>query len=798
MFMSPSFRHTGGSSFSLAKGTPLGNMTNFSIVKLGIGWLRRRWPRSINRFLVFLPFLASSVCGQAPHPRIWLDSTRMSRLTALKDANDPTWLALKTDADSYLAASVPAYDRNACAANQICYSYQGSGWYDALSKLSLAYKLTGNSAYANKVKQIVAVMVKADVGPIQVDSRFPTRFIALGLALAYDWCYDQLSSTDKANWTALADVYWNDVNARGYQWNVSSGAGPNGYGNYFGGHLLGMGTLALAIEGDDLNAATMQTAVLDNFNTYVVGAFAAGFRGGYAVESYNYGGSHFIRLFQYMDAMRTAGKIDLLTSNIMWLKQVAKNTIYEVRPDQWSVTDEGGWTGSYVRTLYRNFPYDLAGLLNGTTEGGWLVHLYKDMAIPSNTAPAPVYMPTSFELFIYNISEPAVDYTVTEPPNLFSPGDQHTIARTDWSTSAVHTTFNGGTMVYADHQSHSAGHISVQRGSDYLLINAGEWAGQTGNVGNPQADDISNWHKNTLFYWDQSTNCLDQASNGGQYAGCQMFWSKINTTRHREGPGFAFQEADLRPAYLNNHNLTTITAYSRSFLSISDVDFVLDRISSPSTSIRNLEWHTPALRTASPAGIAETISVNGAVSSVVVGASKMWIKTLLPAPSLTTTVTDTISWSVDTPMSTQRFEVSDPNASRCSSSCLFLTVLAPTASTVKEMPVTTLITAPGYQGAIYDDGLLPRIAMFSVDGTALTTLTYAAPYSPRLVGTHVILDLTPGTYEVAEDGVVIYSGETVGADGCLTFKASGGSAFVIRKSGDVVLLPPTGLKYTTY
>src|SRR5258706_8337974 len=48
----------------------------------------------IGRLLLLL-LLAPSLWAQTPHPRIWLDSTTMIRLTALKNANDASWVTLK-------------------------------------------------------------------------------------------------------------------------------------------------------------------------------------------------------------------------------------------------------------------------------------------------------------------------------------------------------------------------------------------------------------------------------------------------------------------------------------------------------------------------------------------------------------------------------------------------------------------------------------------------------------------------------------------------------------------------------
>jgi len=736
-----------------------------------------------RRLLVFL-FLPCSLWGQSAHPRIWLDSDTLTHLRHMVAAKDRTWIAMKADADAYVRDTVPAYNKSACGRNQICYTYDGSGWLDALEKLSLAYKLTGKTSYSNQVKAILNAMVAVGVAPERVNSGYPSRNIVLGLALAYDWCYDQLSSTDKTNYSNLLDTWWMWVQAHGYQWNCAGGECPNGYGNYFGGHLLGFGLAALAVEGDDANSAAMQAVILNNFNTYVVPAFGSGggFQGGYAVESYNYGGSHFLRLLGYMWGMTTAGKTDLLNNNIAWVKTIATNTLYEERPDLWSITDEGGWTGSYPRVMYRNFPLELSKFLNGLTEGGWMQYLYNHMVTPTSGAPASLYAPSTFESFLYNTGQTAVDYTASQPLYHFSPGDGHTLVRTDWTTSAVHTTFSGSSkMNYADHESHSAGHISVQRGLDYLLVNAGEWAGPTGNVGGPQADDIPNWHKNTLFYWDQGTDCLSQTGSGGQYAGCQMFWSTANSVNHAETAGYVFQEAPLQNAYLNNRGLETLTGYTRSFVNIDgDVDFVFDRITAPATSQRTLEWHTPALRSALVPGNATAINVSGNIASATVGRSTIWIDTLLPLSPLISKVTDVQNWTVTTQMGTQRFEVSDPNASSCSTNCLFLTVLASTPSRISSMPFTKLISTSNYKGAIYNDGTLARIALFSADGTSQTGVNYEANYSASLTGRHVISDLVPGTYDVSRGGTTLYSSLVVGGDGTLSFTSTGGSVYAVR------------------
>jgi hypothetical protein len=265
--------------------------------------------------------------------------------------------------------------------------------------------------------------------------------------------------------------------------------------------------------------------------------------------------------------------------------------------------------------------------------------------------------------------------------------------------------------------------------------------------------------------------------------------------KHKEGTGWTFQQANLTRAYGNNYGLTTITDYVRSFVNIGgDVSFVMDRISSPSYSTRELTWHTPTLRTATPSGIATAITVTGNIASVTVGSSSLWINTLLPTSPIITKATDVLQWGQAPLSTTQAFHVSDPNASSCSINCLFLTIFAPTAAGAP-MPTTTLISAPNYKGALVDDGVTPRIALFSSDGTPQTSIKYTATYNGSLNGQHVILDMAPGTYNVTRDGVTIYSSLPVGSDGSLSFTSTGGSLYAVQAAEVAVEpSPPANLR----
>lgn len=764
------------------------------------------------------PRLSTIMSGANAHPRIWLDSTTLTRLTALKNANDPTWVNLKADADAFAADTVEAYNETACTGNDICYAYEGYGWLTALEPLALAYQMTGSTTYSNKVKQILTSFANAGSAPCQVDSGYGSRSAVLALALGYDWVYPTLSAADKTAITTALDACWTWVQVNGYQW--APALNPVPYGNYFGGHLLGYGLAALAVEGDDANAVAMQTAVLNNFTTYVVPAFTTGaFSGGYGIESYSYGGGNFVRLFQYMKAMTTAGKTDLWNNYIAYPKLVAKNYIHEVFPDNYTITNEGQWSGLLVGFVFPQDILDLQGLLTGTTEGGWMLKLYNnDIAAIPAAIPGPPngnYTIGNFDLFLYNTGQVAVDFTATQPTYLFSPIDYHTLTRTDWTTSAVMTTFSGGIGNYGDHQNRAGGNILIKRGADPLLVDGGMWGGNpvngayngvlscNGAACGDNEDFYASWQRNTLFFYDGGAHCFgDSNGNNEKYQGCQQGWPTLpNAVAHSENAGFVYQKSQMASAYQDNNFVGSVSDYERSFVNISGISFVFDRISAPSTSTRKLYWHTTGRTSQTPQGSAIASSLSGGVASVTVGSSKLWIDTLLPAsPAITQEQGRTFFVNalgvVD---GTQHFIVSDPNASSCSTNCLFLTVLAPTASSVVAMPTTSLISTATYRGAIYNDGVTPRVVLFSADGTAQTGVTYTASYSASLTGRHVITDLNAGAYNVIKDGTTIYSGMAVGSDGSLSFATTGGATYVIQASGAPAALapaPPTGLRVT--
>jgi hypothetical protein len=835
----------------------------------------------MKRLLTLLALLPGLGLAQVSHPRIWLDSTNLTRLQTLYLANDSSWSSFKAHADAYLTVGSPPYgylykaayasggtfsgtgscnvvfsanssgnginaigtldirsgtpassititqggsqyynslnaalaptsailssgtatcsgaiiinatvnntvDTREGGSSLILYtyglgaSYQGNVWYDSLFTLGLAYKVTGSISYANKAMSIMDSIAASGVGPISVDHVYSSRNIPAGFALAYDWVYDQISADRKVAYSSIVDIWWAAVKLKGGDWQTPVG---NGCSNYFAGHVFGFGLAAIAFEGDDPNATAIMNdptwGVLTRVNSIVIPQFSRGcFAGGVAPESYNYGTGTFIHYWEFFWGMQTAGKssqlIDPSTGKvIVWLdyvKSAARATLYNMRPDLWAIADEGDWPGSYSRVLSAIFPYELGLLLDGTIEGTWINNLYNNMSLlPGSTNnPFPISSDPAINFLFKQISPTDVNYA-TLPLSYYSLGDYHSFVRTDWTKSAVHTIFNAGTQQYTGHQMLGAGNVTIQRGQDYLLVNAGQWKGADGYVGSPSTFSLDSVWLNTLSVTDIKTNCIVGSWYG---QGCQspFHGAGIAPVAHFEGNDYTFSEADLRYAYWTNSGISPFSVYHRTFLNIGGVSFVFDRATLVDYTVatRKLLWHFPANATAALTGSVEAISK---------GSSTLWIDTLLPSNASITTLQDMTEWGGSTPNGTKRIEVSDPNATSTADT-RFLTVLTPTESSVTTAPTTSLISTEGFIGVAYNDGALPRIALFSGDGTSHSSVSYSAIYSGT--GRHVILNLRRGLYVVSQNGAFMGPAVSVGSDGSLSFTAVDGGNFSVR------------------
>jgi hypothetical protein len=647
------------------------------------------------------------------------------------------------------------------------YGYNGSDWQSMLEVLGMAYQMTGNVAYASKgielIDYIASLGVAGMIAPAAIDSGFPSRSAIYGLAIGYDWLRDQLTTTQRGAVARAVNLWFDWFKRAAFENN-----GP-AYGNYFGGHVLGFGLAGFATESDNPRGPEIVAHIRGLFQAHVTPAFAkGGFAGGYPVEGYAYGANHFQRLLVYMLAVETATGAEII-SRSGYPQKIARHLLHALKPNTWQVTDEGAWSGDYTGVLPRALPIVLSSLLAGTDEGRWMQHLHQNLAAASHGDQTA----EPFVRFLFDDrARPAADYRLTQPTWFRSPGDEHFYRRSSWRPDAVWSSIAAGTAHWAGHQMRGGGHIAIQRGNDYLLVNSGQWKGASGVFGTPQAFDLRSWRGNTLFADDFGDYLFD----GDDYLGGQGYWGTSRVLAQDGGPDFGYIKTDLTAAYSVGARKPwasrSVRHFYRSFLSMGNgVVLVFDRMQSlKANHVKKLYFHVNP--TGGPPAIAQT------TASIRAGRSALFIRTLMPATPVLAVEADPVS-AADGRTITYRLEISDSIPSTTFNA---LNVLVATASSSGVMPTTVGVQSTNgtMVGAMVREGRVQRVGLFSIDGAPKSSVHYAADYPHDQTGVHVLADLVPNTpYFIARDGVSIGTGRT-SSGGVLIFRTSRGGLFTVH------------------
>lgn len=724
------------------------------------------------------------------HPRIFLTPTVVTALQAKVAANDQDWLDLKARADVLVTYSVPAYDRNSWPNNSIPYAYQGGQWLEAAQVLGLAYKMTANAAYAAKLKELIDVIVAAGTTPITVDSGYPSRTVAFAMALMYDWLYDYLDAPTKASMISTINAYYASYVAGAGWYNV---AGP-AYDNYFGGHLLGFGTCALATYGDNATAPAMMADIRAKWDSTVPASFASGgFAGGANLESYNYGPNHFIRLIQFGVATQTATGEDIYST---YGAKIADNLLYNLKPNRWQSTDEGDMPGSFSGVMPSNLPIVLSGFTPGTA-GDQMAYFYANLAsTPDTNATNTIQKADPFTRFLFKIPRTQSDYRLTKPLVYRSSGDEHVFMRSSWTDSAVWSSYAAGNIRWTGHETNKAGHIAIQRGTDYLLVNSGQWKGQDGLTGSPSNFNSASQWTNTLYFNDGGA----YQYTGSAYLGGQMsLFPDINAVlAYETNTNYTYVKADHTNAYdirAENRNpaIRSLRYFYRNFVYLNQGTFVVyDRVKALQASfIKKLYWHLNKN--------GQPVALDSKTTSSTVGSSRLFIKSVFPSTSIVSFGVDITDGSTGAAggITTPRVEIADATVSTDFNP---LSVLIADSNTAT-MPITeqVLSTVGTMIGTYIKDATNPNVVMFSNDPnngdvTGNVTYTISAP-AGGVSPWHTIVHMPANTYytvvrpinsNVAQTYQLLMENDP--AKGTVIRTSSQG---VLRIPPDITIQPPT-------
>jgi hypothetical protein len=747
----------------------------------------------------------SWTCVNTPNSRVAMLATQTGPKTFTLPFDSTSWGAYPGNAVLFIINGTPP-------ANTIYYDYEGLGWLAALQELGLMYQITGDAAYATPALALLDYINSLAptnlVAPFIMDSGFPARGSVLAVALSYDWFYPLLSSVQKSATIATLNTWYAFYQANINNPNVIFTGHGDAVSNYWGGFMLGFGAAGYATLGDNSTADAMVTFIRSEVDTYLGQAVAppqtgsypdtsdlcpasggtslcgGSLNGGYAAEGFNYGPNHFMRMLQYLFMIKTATGEDVFSTTAYaapFAKAIATNFTYSLFPNMWQAPNVG--ESGEVLPLYRNLPWLISYLRQGQPESGWMQYMVQHMAAPPSGLPAAVgyqgattsSLPMDRFLW-YRSSIPATDYTSTTQPYYFSNGDGGIHWRSDWTTSATKLTFAGAPTYPAGHHIRNAAGITLVRGSDYLIINAGHYAGTNGYAGSSPETTVSD-AVSTLHFDD-----------GGAYMfgyNTQQNWGTWLTPRYKLTVTYAYAHNDFTSAYddkpgYHPASARTLKYFFRSVAQVGNSTLVYDQVMGSQASYsKKLYWYISPITAALP------ILANNTASAVV-GNSKVFVSPILP-------LSPTLTLAQIPGGSPYRVEISD---SAGLASANFVTLLFSTSSTGSQ-PATTSLTSSSNAVAVQVADTTPVVFVHasvvtdngnnSYTATPQTSMSFTSTHSGT--GNYLVGGLVPGTYAVKANGSALGGyNSVVGSDGVLSFSATSGS-FSIQQTGSIV--PPT-------
>ncbi len=602
------------------------------------------WLSVVSLFISPAVLPATGLPVVSSHPRILLTPESKARLLAKRDAGDPTWIRLKDRADQLKTYAIHQFkyaSRTDHPDNSIFYDYQGEGWLSAAVPLGLAYQMTGDASYADKLLALVDEMIRAQsdpdnlppngYGPLVPDNYYSTRNCCPVLALAYDWCYDRLGTTRKAAMIALMNAWYTELSDSAYQRNDHSD------GNYFVGHLYGTAMMGYASYGDNAKAQEMidwSRVRFDNAPSdlitpdhvpedYFAQLFEGGtrpqcareyngrnitgapFKGGFDFQGWAYGTATYNMIIDYLLVVKSATGEDLIAAHQSWFSQILRALKHGLMPNRFEMDATGDYGGDYGAVIFRSLPVRLAYVLASSADGPGAQHFaYDEIA---KTSPYPdfpddiyqlVYQPVEWEDFYFtDLTRPSTE--LTEPPyySAFGPpypqgGETngaipYFIMRSDWSDTATWASIHQGAAYYDDHQHNDAGTIVIKRADDYLLVDAANWKGDVGSIGIVGSSQNSQYDAsaaaNTLFV-DDYGDYQYPATDDSRFCGGQGSWGRDEVMAAEQTDGYTYVRSDLASAYDHGADTTdpaarTVEQFDRSFACIpgGDVFVVYDR-----------------------------------------------------------------------------------------------------------------------------------------------------------------------------------------------------------------------------
>lgn len=668
-----------------------------------------------------LALIASCARGAGPpsgaHPRFLVGNARAA-LAANLAANKPEVSALVAACDKELGQTIAS-------------GYQGFDWTAQLAACSIAWQVTGKSAYATQALVYWKALLDdrdhvgdglggvgdATGGTFVVcqDSGYSMRTFGVYGALGLDWLHDAPGVDDglRAHAVSRLDA-WGDWYEHG---SAKCKANPQGgylrdlpTSNYFAGYMLATWAAAIAVGADDATVGAKLWARAQKLSdTILAPAFEAQLAGGDQPEGWEYGE---LSAASYAVASAAAAENGHAAFAGHYLHDVIALHLYALHPGGKEFLDSGDHQDYPVRP-------------GATSMWGALLAIPNDPFAPF----ARRYLATAGDgavPWIQAIAEakspawPASDWTRAGLPlSRYARGTGLVLARSGWADGDGWAAFFASSRLAEDHQRCDAGHFELARGGDYLAL-------PTAAYGN-----FASWNSNTLMFDDGGANSVYPPLQGPfSRAG------KAMVLHYAELGAAAAAQAEFADAYVSNKGTNSVAQARREWIYLRpDLLLINDRDAVAKPSVK-VTWtlHVPAPPT-----------VEGPTLHAEIGGSRLTSQALLPAAATAKVVSEPVANAGNAPWHGNEtwaksglYRVEETVSGAPAQA--FLHALTTTAAGTAPPAATVADAGNAHVVTVTGDPARVVVVPAATDGSDIALpLTYTAPAAGR--STHVLFGL---------------------------------------------------------
>jgi PKD repeat protein len=678
--------------------------------------------------------------GGVTHPRVWLTPALVATLRQRAAQNDPAWVRLRNACDAYVGLPV-AFPDETGTSGKISGGYQYYDYMKPTFQLALGYQValtvdpTRAGQYAAKAREILlALSDPVRHGDPLIDSGWAIRAYVPALAVGYDWIFETLSDSDRAQ-------VFTEIN----RWITAYETGGFGrsfpQGNYFAGYYAAKALGALATEGENPQAGAMWTDWLNRVHYGMVQPYHQQWlRGGGAPDGWNYGPLETLNMLSPLAAAFTAKGLDLIHDSAHphgYPDGTAKWVTQFTWPDMKSVSDRGlVYSGNNPTPTDASWATHYAGLLR--LANGDNAPLAQRYALDLRAEQGVNQIDPWVELLFHNPSAPTSNYRTDL--SYRTPGDGQVAMRSSWDANAVWAAFQCGPYtgyVHSAEEFYDKGGLAIQRGGVQFLVNAwGAMFRHTPGTADGSGSDL--YH--SLYYELYGTSADGVASGrrifntfyavrpGGYWgqAGVGPGQTATTLSRFEEGIDYVLMRgANIEGMYFEDH---PIQSWTRTVVYVRpQLFFVYDRTSVSSASVDHwMAWHVVAAPAEQAGAAPGTRRIDVVDTRPAFGGNlfRGRISTVLPAGNVVTSV------NLFNKDKIYRVEVRPGTPAATNT---WLTVLDAAASTAQAGAASPLTSAAGTLSTAAAEGALVRNAggnyavLFSKSGSPI-----ADPFTLRV------------------------------------------------------------------